>query len=215
MRRISSVDSKNSFELSPIYTGHFRKPSRVSAEPLTIEGMNAFVLRLMMRMPRGSLGGEAMDTTARAQDSSPPSISTIGEDLTITGTVTSKGELHLNGQIHGDVHCVALVLGENAQLKGGVVAEDVMVRGRLIGSVRALRVMLQSTSHVEGNLVHKSLAVEQGTHFEGESRPSDDPLSIPEIHAAKPQQDHNGPEVVKQHERGNGFIRSLPESTSA
>jgi hypothetical protein len=42
MRRISSVGSKNSFELSPIYTGHFRKPSRASAEPLTIEGMNAF-----------------------------------------------------------------------------------------------------------------------------------------------------------------------------
>ena len=120
-----------------------------------------------------------MDTTARAQDSSPPSISTIGEDLTITGNVTSKGELHLNGQIQGDVHCVALVLGENAQLKGGVVAEDVMVRGRLIGSVRALRVILQSTAYVEGNLFHRVLAVEQGTHFEGESRPSEDPLSNP------------------------------------
>ena len=56
-----------------------------------------------------------MDTSARARDSS-PLISTISEDLTITGNVTSKGELHLNGQIQGDVHCVALVLGENAQL---------------------------------------------------------------------------------------------------
>ena len=67
-----------------------------------------------------------MDTSARAQDSSPLSISTIGEDLTITGNVTSKGELHLDGEIQGDVHCVALVLGEHAQLNGGVVAEDVM-----------------------------------------------------------------------------------------
>jgi cytoskeletal protein CcmA (bactofilin family) len=98
-----------------------------------------------------------MDTTARAQDSSPPSISTIGEDLTITGNVTSKGKLHVNGRVQGDVHCVALVLGENAQVEGSVVAEDVMVRGRLIGSVRALRVMLQSTAYVEGNLFHKSL----------------------------------------------------------
>ena len=97
-----------------------------------------------------------MDTTARAQDSSPPSISTIGEDLTITGNVTSKGELHVNGRVQGDVHCVALVLGENAQVEGSVVAQDVMVRGRLIGSVRALRVMLQSTAYVEGNLFHKS-----------------------------------------------------------
>ena len=56
-----------------------------------------------------------------------------------------------------------------------------MVRGHLIGSVRALRVMLQSTAYVEGNLFHKSLSLEQGTHFEGELRPSDDPLSIPEF----------------------------------
>jgi cytoskeletal protein CcmA (bactofilin family) len=51
-----------------------------------------------------------MDTSARAQESSPLSISTIGEELTITGNVTSTGELHLNGQVQGDVRCVALVL---------------------------------------------------------------------------------------------------------
>ena len=111
-----------------------------------------------------------MDTSARARDSS-PLISTISEDLTITGNVTSTGELHLDGRIHGDVHCVSLVLGETARLEGSVVAEDVMVRGHLIGSVRALRVMLQSQAHVEGNLFHNSLSIEQGTHFEGEFVP--------------------------------------------
>jgi hypothetical protein len=66
MRRISSVGSKNSFELSPIYTGHFRKPSRASAEPLTIEGMNAFVLRLMiLNAKEARWGVETVDTTAR------------------------------------------------------------------------------------------------------------------------------------------------------
>ena len=154
-----------------------------------------------------------MEMSAGTQGSRP--LSTIGEDLTITGNVTSKGELHLNGRVLGDVHCVALVLGENAQLEGNVVAEDVMVRGRIVGSIRARRVSLQANSHVEGNLFHKSLSLEQGTHFEGESCPSDDPLSIPEIHAAAPQQDHNGPDAVKPRERANGFIRSLPESLSA
>ena len=154
-----------------------------------------------------------MEMSAGTQGSRP--LSTIGEDLTITGNVTSKGELHLNGRVLGDVHCVALVLGENAQLEGNVVAEDVMVRGRIVGSVRARRVSLQANSHVEGNLFHKSLSLEQGTHFEGESCPSDDPLSIPEIHAAAPQQDHHGPDAVKPRERTNGFIRSLPESLSA
>ena len=158
-----------------------------------------------------------MDTSARAQDSNPLSISTIGEDLTITGSVTSKGKLHLNGQVQGDVHCVALVLGENAQLEGSVVAEDVMVRGRLIGSVRALKVTLQSKSHVEGNLFHKSLSIEQGTHFEGESRPSVDPLSTsPEVPTVEEQPNHNGRlNAVNQRESAKGFIRSLPESLSA
>src|SRR6476659_2706535 len=158
-----------------------------------------------------------MDTPARAQGSSPLSISTLGEGLPINGNVTSTGELHLNGQVHGEVQCFALVLGENAQLEGSVVAEDVMVRGRLIGSVRALRVMLQSQAHVEGNIFHKGLAIEQGAHFEGESRPSEDPLATnPEVAAAEPQLNHNGrPDAVKQRERGNGFIKSLPESPSA
>jgi cytoskeletal protein CcmA (bactofilin family) len=157
-----------------------------------------------------------MGTSDRAQDSSPLSISTISEDLVINGNVTSKGELHLDGQVQGDVHCVALVLGENAQLEGSVVAEEVIVRGRLIGSVRALRVTLESHSHVEGDLFHKSLSLEQSTHFEGESRPSETPLSsIPEIRAAEPQQDHNGAEAVRPRGRANGFIKSLPESLSA
>jgi cytoskeletal protein CcmA (bactofilin family) len=158
-----------------------------------------------------------MDTSARAQDSNPLSISAIGEGLTITGNVTSKGAIHLDGQVQGDVHCVALVLGENAQLEGSVVAEDVMVRGRLIGSVRALRVTLQSKSHVEGNLFHKSLSIEHDTHFEGESRPSEDPLStkLQSPHSGA-QSNHNG-RLDDGNHRGSlkGFIRALPESHSA
>ena len=158
-----------------------------------------------------------MDTSARAQDSNPLSISAIGEGLTITGNVTSKGAIHLDGQVQGDVHCVALVLGENAQLEGSVVAEDVMVRGRLIGSVRALRVTLQSKSHVEGNLFHKSLSIEQDTHFEGESRPSEDPLSASsKAPIVEPQPNDNG-RLDDGNQRGSlkGFIRALPESHSA
>lgn len=152
-----------------------------------------------------------MDTSARVQDVGAPNISTIGEELTITGNVSSTGELHINGKIQGDVQCIALVLGENAQLDGDVVAEDVIVRGRLTGSVRALRVMLQSQSHVEGNLFYKSLSIEQGTYFKGESRPSEDPLSAS---SAVPK--GNGSlDARNQCGSVKGFIRSLPESRNA
>lgn len=103
-----------------------------------------------------------------------PSI--IGEDLTIIGNVTSKGEIQVDGEIQGDIHCGSLLLGDKSQVQGSVIAEDVVVRGKVVGSVRGLRVTLQAQSHVEGDIFHQSLAIEQGAYFEGKSRRSDDPL---------------------------------------
>ena len=100
------------------------------------------------------LGGRRMDTSLPgAQISTALNVSTIGEELTIDGNVTSKGEVRLLGQVKGDIHCVVLILAENAHLEGGVIAEEVTVRGRLIGPVRALSVKLQPGSHVEGRIL--------------------------------------------------------------
>jgi cytoskeletal protein CcmA (bactofilin family) len=41
------------------------------------------------------------------------------------------------------------------------------------------RVSLQSTSHVEGDVYHQALVMEQGAFFEGKSTRSDDPLAAP------------------------------------
>ena len=161
-----------------------------------------------------------MPTNASMQSARDPSsisgTSTIGHELTITGNVTSTGELNLEGHVQGDVHCVSLVLGENSQLEGGVIAEDVIIRGRLIGSVRALRVTLQSNSHVEGDLVHQSLAIEQGAYFEGKSRHSDDPLS-PSLEKTGAPKPHLVAERAEQQrdKPATGFVRSVPESRSA
>jgi cytoskeletal protein CcmA (bactofilin family) len=104
-----------------------------------------------------------------------PSI--IGEDLTIRGNVTSKGEIQVDGEIEGDIRCGSLLLGDKSQVTGGVAAEDVIVRGHLVGSIRGLRITLQAQSHVEGDIFHQSLAIEQGAYFEGKSRRSDNPLA--------------------------------------
>jgi cytoskeletal protein CcmA (bactofilin family) len=114
-----------------------------------------------------------------------PSI--IGEDLTITGNVASKGEIQVDGEIQGDVQCGSLLLGDKSQINGSVLAEDVVVRGRVLGSIRGLRVTLQAQSHVEGDIYHQSLAIEQGAYFEGKSRRTDDPLSTKADKPAGPE----------------------------
>ena len=104
-----------------------------------------------------------------------PSI--IGEDLTIKGNVTSKGEIQVDGEIEGDIRCGSLLLGDKSRVTGGVAAEDVVVRGHVVGSIRGLRITLQAQSHVEGDIFDQSLGIEQGAYFEGKSRRSDSPLA--------------------------------------
>ena len=98
-----------------------------------------------------------------------PSI--IGHHLTVTGNVLSRGEVQVDGQIQGDVHCSSLIVGEKAQITGGIVAEDVVVRGRVMGSVRGNRVTLQASSHVEGDVFHKVFGDRTGSLFRGQVPP--------------------------------------------
>jgi cytoskeletal protein CcmA (bactofilin family) len=108
------------------------------------------------------------------------------------------------------------VLGEHARLEGSVVADEVMVRGSLTGLVHALRVTLEAGSHVEAKVVHKSLSVEKGTFFRGESRPAEDPLSAaPEVRGPECRPAHDGRlEEARPPRKLNRFIKSFPESAS-
>jgi cytoskeletal protein CcmA (bactofilin family) len=106
------------------------------------------------------------------------SASVIGADLSITGNLESKGEVQIEGEIQGDVHAQRIVIGERARIIGALIAEEVVVRGSVQGSIRGNAVTFQSSSRIEGDVFHKSLAIEQGAYFEGKSRRSEDPMSL-------------------------------------
>ena len=103
--------------------------------------------------------------------------SLISSDIIIKGTLHAAGEVQLDGSMEGDVHAIKLIIGEKAAVKGEIVCEEVTVRGRVEGGIRARQVQLASTSHIEGDILHSALSVETGAYFEGNCRHSDDPLS--------------------------------------
>ena len=105
---------------------------------------------------------------------SAPSI--LAADAVITGTLTCDGDMQIDGRVEGDVRSVSLVIGEKAEIHGEIFAEEVIIRGRVIGRIRARKVQLCTTSHVEGDILHEAFAVESGAFFEGNCRHSDDPL---------------------------------------
>lgn len=106
-----------------------------------------------------------------------PPVSTLSSDLAITGNLKTTGDIQIEGTIDGDIRAHLLTVGEGATVRGEVVADDVVVNGRVIGRVRGLKVRLTATARVEGDIIHKTIAIESGAHFEGSVQRQDDPLT--------------------------------------
>jgi cytoskeletal protein CcmA (bactofilin family) len=122
---------------------------------------------------------DAVDAPAKPQRTAmkakAPSI--ISNDLKISGSITSEGEIQLDGQVDGDIRAGSLTVGEEAAVNGEVYAENVVVRGRVNGSIRARQVQLAATARIEGDIVHATLAIESGAYFDGYCKRSNDPLA--------------------------------------
>jgi len=116
------------------------------------------------------------DYKSAAPKAKPPA-STLSADLLITGNIKTTGDINIEGQVDGDIRAHLLTVGEGATVKGEVVADDVVVNGRVVGRVRGLKVRLTATARVEGDIIHKTIAIESGAHFEGSVQREDDPLS--------------------------------------
>ncbi len=124
----------------------------------------------------GNKQATATDYRASAPKAKPPA-SVLSSDLHITGNLKTTGDIQVEGTVEGDIRAHLLTVGEGATVKGEVVADDVVVNGRIVGRVRGLKVRLTATARVEGDIIHKTIAIESGAHFEGSVQRQDDPLS--------------------------------------
>ena len=126
--------------------------------------------------PSASSDRAAASPTNIAPKPKPPA-SVLAQDLTIVGNLRTTGDIQIEGTVKGDIHAHLLTVGETAVIEGEVVADDVVVTGRVVGRVRGLKVRLTSSARVEGDIIHKTIAIESGAHFEGSVQRQEDPLS--------------------------------------
>jgi cytoskeletal protein CcmA (bactofilin family) len=116
--------------------------------------------------------------------------SVIGKDMSIEGqsiTVRCKGSLRVNGAIEADLHCVELVVGEQAVIKGSIAAEKVRVFGHVNGAILGANVVLHPSAQVEGDIHSQQLTIEQGATFDGRSRKVSDAAEVAPQLEAEPE----------------------------
>ncbi|MBY0407993.1 MAG: polymer-forming cytoskeletal protein, partial [Rickettsiales bacterium] len=68
--------------------------------------------------------------------------SVITADVNVLGNIVSDGNMDFDGTLNGNIRCNMLTIRANGSIKGEVVANTVMVYGRVKGLIRAKNVQL-------------------------------------------------------------------------
>jgi len=127
----------------------------------------------LVRDPLAVISASPPSLQTRPAIGGAPARCVIDAGLVFTGNLESERDVQLEGEFRGDITCPQLIVSRDATLLGNVIAEEVVIRGKVKGSIRATQVMLQDTARVESEIFHTSLVVEQGAQFDGESHRTD------------------------------------------
>jgi cytoskeletal protein CcmA (bactofilin family) len=103
--------------------------------------------------------------------------SVIAQDVVIEGNVSTAGELHIDGTVNGLVRAQACIVDANGIVEGEIVADEVFVRGRVVGPIRGNHVHLYSGAHVEGDVINDSISIENGAYIYGSIRRASEPAA--------------------------------------
>ena len=132
---------------------------------------------MFSKASKPSLANINGDGARSALKASVPSI--ISADLRITGDLVCSGDVQVDGWVEGDIQSRNIVIGEGATVHGALQAETVRICGLVNGQVKADSVVLTKTAKVTGDILHKSLAIEQGAYLEGMCKRLEVPATAP------------------------------------
>lgn len=97
----------------------------------------------------------------------------IGADTSIEGDVNFSGGLRVDGTINGNI-CEpnaspsTLILSEDGRVEGDVTASQLVINGKIIGTVKSKQfIELQAKAHIAGDVYYKSLEMHTGAVIEG------------------------------------------------
>ncbi len=93
----------------------------------------------------------------------------VGDDVRMEGRLVSRGSIHIEGSLVGDVSSAGTIVVEpKGRVAGDLAAVDVVVNGRVSGNIRARRRLeLAAGAQLSGRLLDQPevLVVHEKAHF--------------------------------------------------
>jgi len=108
---------------------------------------------------------------ARQMSDQPSEVTIVGAGAKLEGTVVSAGSLRIDGQVKGQINADGdVTLSPQSQVEADIRAQNVSVAGRFKGNVIVKgKAHLARGGRIEGNITSKTLVIEEGGVFHGQS----------------------------------------------
>lgn len=108
---------------------------------------------------------------------------TIGANTRFVGTLTSDGNIRIDGSVEGDIEVLGnLIVGESGRVIATIKAQNVHVSGAVKGEITATeKLEISPTGKVWGDITTAALQIDPGGLFRGQSTMSanvDEPLLL-------------------------------------
>jgi len=87
----------------------------------------------------------------------------------INGDLTSDSNIHLEGEVNGNVSCAGrVIIGSSGKINGNLVCVHAEIEGAMEGQLMVENLLvLRSTARIKGDIQTMKLHIEEGAFFEG------------------------------------------------
>lgn len=104
-------------------------------------------------------------------EGSSKSTTIITQGAFINGEIKVACSLFIDGEIEGTIVSQGdVTVGVNGVIKGDVTAKNVLISGRVSGTIDSDRIVIQAGGSVEGVIISSELIIEAKGSFLGESK---------------------------------------------
>jgi cytoskeletal protein CcmA (bactofilin family) len=126
-------------------------------------------------------------------------VTIVGAGARLEGNVVSAGNLRIDGQVKGQINADGdVTLSPQSQVEADIRAQNVSVAGKFKGNLVVKgKAHLARGGRIDGNITSKTLVVEEGGIFHGQSIMDGGSGSAPAQQGQAPQAGTKGGEQVK------------------
>jgi cytoskeletal protein CcmA (bactofilin family) len=126
-------------------------------------------------------------------------VTIVGAGARLEGNVVSAGNLRIDGQVKGQINADGdVTLSPQSQVEADIRAQNVSVAGKFKGNLVVKgKAHLARGGRIDGNITSKTLVVEEGGMFHGQSIMDGGSGAAPAKQGQAPQAEAKGGEQVK------------------